>query len=237
MGKFINENSPLWGFVKWLRTLLDRSGSLFWANLLAMTALTPSWACLFFYGEKRNPLLLCGAVLGFALASPALTALFFQCMQAVRENPMWVWDSFRDAYRKEFRKSFGFGLLVALLWMAYFWAAALVLGDGIANIVSLVGMTLSGVLLSGFSFFLFQQMATVELSWQNVLRNGLLLVLAGKGRSLVVSLGAFAVVAASIWFSYLSWFVLMLGALALLVMTGELIFYPVFETLFLEVEN
>lgn len=237
MGKFLNENSPVWGFVKWLRTLVDRSGSLFWANGLAMTALTPAWAYLFFYGENQNPLLLFGAVLGFALASPALTALFFQCMQAVRENPMWVWDSFKNAYRKDFFKSFGIGLLVAVLWMAYLWTAALVLGDGIANAASLVVMVLLGILLSGFSFFVFQQMATLELSWQNVLRNGVLLVLAGKGRSLVVSLGTFAVVAVSIWFSYLSWIVLMLGALALLIMTGELIFYPVFETLFLERED
>lgn len=237
MGKFMNEGSPLWGFIKWLRTLLDRSGSLFWANLLAMIPLTPAWACLFLYGEGQNPLLLLGAVLGFALASPALTALFFQCMQAVRENPMWVWDSFKDAYRKEFAKSFGFGLLVALLWMGYSWAFAAVLGDGIASIVSLVGMALLGILLSGFSFFVFQQMATLELSWQNVLRNGLLLTLAGKSRSLAVSVLTFALVAASVWFSYLSWFVLMLGALALLVMTGELIFYPVFETLFLDGEG
>lgn len=234
MGKFLNENSPVWGFVKWLRTLVDRSGSLFWANLLTMTALTPAWACLFFYGEKQNPLLLYGAVLGFALASPALTSLFFQCMQAVRENPMWVWDSFKDAYRKDFAKSFGTGLLVALLWMAYSRAAALVLGDEIVNAASLVVMVLLGILLSGFSFFVFQQMATLELPWRNVLRNGLLLVLAGKGRSLVVSLGTFVTVAVSVWFSYLSWFVLMLGAMALLIMTAELIFYPVFEALFLE---
>lgn len=237
MGKKRNENSPVWGFVKWLRTLTDRSGSLFWANLLTMTALMPAWTCLFFYGEGQNPLLLAGAALDFALASPALTALFFQCMQAVRENPMWVWDSFKDAYRKDFAKSFGIGLLVALLWMAYSRAAAMVLGDGIANVASLVVIVLLGILLSGFSFFVFQQMATLELSWQNVLRNGILLVLAGKGRSLAVALGTFVTVAASVWFSYLSWFVLMLGALALLIMTGELIFYPVFEMLFLERED
>lgn len=237
MGKFLHENSPIWGLVKWLRTLLDRSNSLFWANLLTMLVLTPGWACLFFYGENRSPLLLAGGVAGFALASPGLVSLFFQCMQAVRENPMWVWDSFKDAYRKEFLRSVCFGLLVALLWLGYGWLASWVLGDGIANAATLVGLAVSGILLSGFSFFVFQQLATVQLPWQDVLCNGLLLPLAGKGRSLAVSLGTFALVAACVFFSYISWFVLMLGALAMLVMTGQLVFYPVFEALFIDRED
>ena len=98
-------------------------------------------------------------------------------------------------------------------------------------------LAVCGIFLAGFSFFSFQQLATVELPFRGILRNGLLLILAGKGRSLAVSLLTMAAVLVGAWYSVISYCVLLIDVLAIGIMTGELIFFPVFEMLFLEEEE
>lgn len=222
------------GLGKWFQVLEERFMPMFWSNLLTMGCMTPACVCLFFHMETRDWLSLAAALVCFSLASPALVSTFFICMQAVRENPTWVWDSFKTSYTQEGKKAIPLGLLVGILWTGYLWAVGLVLSDAVVSAVTLVMLAICGIFLAGFSFFSFQQLATVELPFHGILRNGILLILAGKGRSLVVSLLTLAAVLAGAWYSVISYCVLLVGVLAIGIMTGELIFFPVFEMLFLD---
>lgn len=225
------------GFFKWFQVMVERFSPMFWSGLLAMLCMTPACLCLVVHGISRDWLSLLGALLCFALGAPGLVSLFFICMQAIRGNPTWVWDSFRKAWFRDSRKAIPVALLIGLLWLGFLTAVRLVISGTVTSIPLLAMLLMAGVLLSGFSFFSFQQLATVELPLGDVLRNGLLLTFAGKGRSLTVSILTLSGVLAGAWFSYVSYFVLMIGVLAVLVMTGELIFYPVFEMLFLDEEE
>lgn len=220
------------GLGKWFQVLEERFMPMFWSNLLTMACMTPAFVCLFFHMETRDWLTLAAAIVCFSLAAPALTALFFICMQAVRGNPTWVLDSFKEAYTQESKKAIPLGLLVGALWAGYLWAVRLVLGETSASAAVLVMLLFCGIFLAGFSFFSFQQLATVELPFHGVLRNGILLILAGKGRSLTVSILTLAAVLVSAWFSVISFCVMLVGVPAIGIMTGELIFSPVFEMLF-----
>lgn len=199
-----------------------------------MVCMTPACLSLFWFDIGGNWLALPLAGILFALGCPSLGCLFFICMQAVRGNPTWVWDSFRKAYAQEAKKGILLGILLAVLWAGLMLAVSMVLSGTAVGIITFVMLVLAGVLVGGFTFFSLQQLGTVDLPLGGILRNGILLIFAGKLRSLVVSALTLALVLAGAWFSYFSYFLLILGGLGILVMTGELIFYPVFEDLFLD---
>ncbi|HBK26799.1 MAG TPA: hypothetical protein DDY90_08870 [Clostridiales bacterium] len=88
--------------------------------------------------------------------------------------------------------------------------------------------------MMGLTVIGFQQIAMVALPFRGVLKNGFLLILAGGGRAAGAILFSLAAAAVCLrFYEYCVWY-LILGAPALLVMTANLIFYPVFEQYFPE---
>ena len=124
------------GLGKWFQVLEERFMPMFWSNLLTMACMTPACICLFFHMETRDWLSLAAAIICFSLAAPALSSTFFICMQAVRGNPTWVWDSFKTSYTQESKKAIPLGLLVGILWTGYLWAVSLVLSDAVVSAVT-----------------------------------------------------------------------------------------------------
>lgn len=208
--------------------------SLFWGNLITMLCLFPCAVCLFFYKNTRDWLSLAGALLSFAAAAPAISCLFFLCMQAIRGNAIWIWSSFLESYRRDAKKAIPLGLLLGVLWAGFFHSLRLLFGTSEdLNLTAALMLAVAGYFLAGFSFLSFLQLAAVELPFHGVLRNGLLLIFAGKGRSFALSLFVLVLAVLGDWYGELAFFVLLIGVLAICVLTGEMIFFPVFEELFL----
>ena len=88
----------------------------------------------------------------------------------------------------------------------------------------------------GLTVIGFQQIAMVQLPFRGVIKNGFLLILAGGARAAGAILFSLAAVAVCLrFYEYCVWY-LVLGAPVLILMTANLIFYPVFEEFFPEAE-
>lgn len=223
------------GLARWFQILEERFMALFWANLLCVAWALPFLAALFFFLQTRDWLSGIGVVLGVAILGPGVTALNRVCMQIIRDKPAFVAQEFFSSVKRDWKQSVTFALIVGVLWGVLARAVRLVwLTEGGLNPVLAAAFFLSAFVIMGLTVIGFQQIAMVALPFWGVLKNGFLLILAGGGRAAGAILFSLAAVAVCLWFyEYCVWY-LLLGAPALLVMTANLIFYPVFEQYFPE---
>lgn len=223
------------GLARWFQILEERFMTLFWANLLCVAWALPFLTALFFFLQTWDWLSGIGVVLGTAILGPGVTALNRVCMQIIRDKPVFVAQDFFASVKRDWKQSAAFALIVGALWGMFAWAVRLVgLTEGGFNPVLAVAFLLSAFVMMGLTVIGFQQIAMVALPFRGVLKNGLLLILAGGGRAGGAILFSLAAVAVCLrFYEYCVWY-LILGAPALLVMTANLIFYPVFEQYFPE---
>ncbi len=223
------------GLARWFQILEERSMTLFWANLLCLAWALPLLAALFFFLQTWDWLSGVGVVLGTAVLGPGVTALNRVCMQIIRDKPVSVAQEFFASVKRDWKQSALFALIIGALWGMFAWAVRLVgLTEGGFNPVLAVGFFLSAFVMMGLTVIGFQQIAMVALPFRGVLKNGFLLILAGGGRAAGAILFSLAAAAVCLrFYEYCVWY-LILGAPALLVMTANLIFYPVFEQYFPE---
>ena len=222
------------GLARWFQILEERFMTLFWANLLCLAWALPLLAALFFFLQTWDWLSGVGVVLGTAVLGPGVTALNRVCMQIIRDKPVSVAQEFFASVKRDWKQSALFALIIGALWGMFAWAVRLVgLTEGGFNPVLAVGFFLSAFVMMGLTVIGFQQIAMVALPFRGVLKNGFLLILAG-GRAAGAILFSLAAAAVCLrFYEYCVWY-LILGAPALLVMTANLIFYPVFGQYFPE---
>lgn len=206
---------------------------LFWANLLTFLFLLPCLVSIFFMVQLWDKLSIAGTWLFFGLAGPAITAMHFIAIKAARGRPIWLWPDYKECMQREWKKAVVLSLIVGGLWLFLIDTVRTmyVLQEGI-SLPMLMLLFLCGFLLSGFSLFSYQQLAMVSLPFHGVLRNGILLIFAGKGRSFAAVLLAYMVILLCLYYYRVAPFFLLLGFYALTVMTVNLIFLPCFEELF-----
>ncbi|HBJ17409.1 MAG TPA: hypothetical protein DDY81_06375 [Clostridiales bacterium] len=223
------------GLARWFQILEERFMTLFWANLLCLAWALPLLAALFFFLQTWDWLSGVGVVLGTAVLGPGVTALNRVCMQIIRDKPVSVAQEFFASVKRDWKQSALFALIIGALWGMFAWAVRLVgLTEGGFNPVLAVAFLLSAFVMMGLTIIGFQQIAMVALPFRGVLKNGFLLILAGGGRAAGAILFSLAAAAVCLrFYEYCVWY-LILGAPALLVMTANLIFYPVFEQYFPE---
>ncbi len=224
---------PRSGPGRWFQLLEDRFMKLFWANLVWLLCMVPFLSCLFFAVQAGGLPSVAGAGLSWMLAGPANTYLSFVAMQVVRGRPVWVWQDFADCLRAGGLRSMGFAAVTGLLWGGLLWAVRLVIAvqGGLGPLYALAFLC-DAFVLTGITFFGHQQLAMLRLPFAAQLKNAFLLIFAGGARSFAAVAFLLAALGAGLclyrWFV----FVLLLGLPAIVVMTGSLIFYPVFARLF-----
>ncbi len=224
---------PRAGLGRWFQILEERFMPLFWVNLMTMGALMPCFVCVFFLTELWDSLSWCGAYVFFVLAGPCVTAMHYVCIKIVRGVPVWWWDDYKECARREWKRAMALSAIVGALWSAYVYALRLVLAiDGGLNMAFAMVFLCCGFVLAGFTAFGYQQLAAVELPFGNVLKNALLLIFAGKGRSFAAVMFALAVTLLCARYYLYAFFVMLVGFYAIAVMTFNLIFLPVFRELF-----
>lgn len=223
------------GLARWFQILEERFMTLFWANLLCLMWALPLLIALFFFLQTFDWLSGIGVALGVGILGPGMTGLNRVCMQIIRDKPVTVTQEFFSSVKRDWKQSVAFAWIVGALWGAFGWAVRLVfatqggLGLGLA-----VAFFLSAFVIMGLTVIGFQQIAMVSLPFRGVLKNGFLLILAGGARAACAIAFSLAVTAVCLYFyEYCVWY-LILGVPVLLVMTANLIFYPVFERFFPE---
>lgn len=224
---------PRAGLGRWFQIVEERFMPMFWVNLVTMGALLPCFACVFFLTELWDSISWCGAYVFFVLAGPCITALHYVCMKIVRGIPVWWWDDYKECVRREWKKALVLSAVVGALWSAYVYAVRLVLAvQGGLGAMFAMAFLCSGFILTGFTAFGYQQLAAVEIPFANVLKNALLLIFAGKGRSFAAVMFALILLLLCARYYLYAFFILFVGVYALAVMTFSLIFLPVFRELF-----
>ena len=226
------------GLARWFQILEESFMTLFWGNLLCLLFCLPFFACLFFFLQTGDWLSGLGMFLSLGLLGPGLTGLNFICMQLIRDRHVSLGADFFASVKRDWKQSAALAWIVGALWGTLAWAVRLVsltqggLGIGLSAVLLVSAFVMMGLTVIGF-----QQVAMVCLPFRGVLRNGLVLILAGGGRA-AAAVG-FTLAAAAIcldFYEYCVWY-LVLGAPALIVLTANLIFYPVFENFFPEAES
>lgn len=221
------------GLGLWFQLLEDHFMKLFWAGLLWAGCIAPFLVCLFFTVKTGDFLSMGGALLFWVLAGPANTYLVFVSMQLLRRRAVWVRQDFISCLRQNGLRSMALSAITGLLWGGLLWAVRLVLAvQGGLGVWYLAAFGCDAFLLTGITFFGHQQLAMVQLPFVSQLKNAFLLIFAGGARSFAAVAFMLAALCAGFAAYRFVVFVLLCGLPAVAVMTGCLIFYPVFSRLF-----
>lgn len=222
------------GILLWFQLIQNHWLPMFYANLFTVASLAPAAFCLFLLATTKDLVFWAAALLLLTLAGPNITALHRVCVRLVHRLPVWLKEDYRSAWKQDWKISMAFTAMLGLVWSAYAYSIYMViLVDGGISAGLFMVFSLLAYFLCGMTLFGYQQLAMLELPLMVVWKNALLLILAGKLRSFF----AIAACALMVLFCYtyigLLVYILLLGWLALMVMTANLIFAPVFQSLFL----
>ena len=226
------------GLARWFQILEEQFMTLFWANLLCLLWALPFLISIFFFLQTRDWLSGICAALSLGILGQGITGLSRICMQLIRDKHVSVWQDFLTCVRRDWKQSALLAWIVGGLWGVLAWAVRLVtlVGDGLGPALAAV-FFLNAFAVMGLTILGFQQIAMVQLPFCGIVKNGFLLILAGGARAAGAILLTLAACAVCLHFyAYFVWY-LVLGAPALIVMTANLIFYPVFVSFFPEEET
>ena len=222
------------GLLLWFQLLQKHYLNLFYANAIAVASLLPCAYFVYLLVQTRDLTFWALGLVCFVLAAPCQTGLHSVCVRLVHRMPVWVKEDFARAWRAEWKKSMVFGLLLGLLWSALAYAVYMVIAvDGGLSVGFLLLFCLAGFLLTGITLFGFQQIAMLEVSLWDALKNAVLLIFAGKLRSFFAIAVWVAMMLVPVIYYGLAVYILLLGWVAIGVMTANVIFAPIFSGFFL----
>lgn len=236
-GKFWNipSEEEQKGILLWFQILQKHFLTLCYANGIAVASLLPAGYFVYLLVQTRDLTFWVLALICWVLASPCQTGLQSVCARLVHRMPVWTKADFGRAWKEDWKKSMALGLLIGLLWSALAYGVYLMLLiDGGLSLGYTLLFVLAGYLLTGLTFFGFQQVAMLELPLGAVAKNAVLLIFAGKFRTVFLTVVLWAMVLVPFVYYGLAAYLLLLGWVAMGVMTANLIFAPVFSRLFLE---
>lgn len=226
------------GLLLWFQILQKHYLTLLYANAIAVASLLPGAYFVYLLAQTGDLVFWGLGLLCFTLAAPCQTGLHSVCVRLVHRMPVWVKEDFLRAIRVEWKKSMLLGLMLGLLWSGLSYSVYVVIAvDGGLSVGYLLMFCLTGYVLTGISLFGFQQVAMLELPLGTAVKNAVLLVFAGKMRSFFGILTWTAFVLIPTIYYGLAVYMLLLGWLAIGVMTVNVIFAPVFSRLCLRGEE
>lgn len=222
------------GLLFWFQLLQKHYLTLCYANGIAVASLLPAGYFVYLLVQTKDLLFWVLALVSWVLASPCQTGLQSICTRLVHRMPVWIKADFGRAWKEEWKKSMVLGLILGLLWsgLAYSVYQVLLVDGGLALGYAML-FALVAYLLTGLTFFGFQQVAMLELPLGAMVKNAVLLIFAGKLRSVFLTLALWVMVLVPFVYYGLAAYLLLLGWAGLGVMTADLIFAPVFSRLFL----
>lgn len=222
------------GLLFWFQLLQKHYLTLCYANGIAVASLLPAGYFVYLLVQTKDLLFWLLALVSWVLASPCQTGLQSVCTRLVHRMPVWIKADFGRAWKEEWKKSMVLGLILGLLWsgLAYSVYQVLLVDGGLALGYAML-FALVAYLLTGLTFFGFQQVAMLELPLGAMVKNAVLLIFAGKLRSVFLTLALWVMVLVPFVYYGLAAYLLLLGWAGLGVMTADLIFAPVFSRLFL----
>lgn len=226
------------GILLWFQLLQNHWLILFYANFVTVASLIPAAYCLFLMVRTRDLVFWAAALVCLVLAGPCITALNRVCVRIVQRLPVWLGVDYKNAWVRDWKQSMLLTALLGSFWSVLAYGIYLVfLVDGGLSVGHLLLFAVLAYILTGMTVFGYQQVAMLELPFILVLKNALLLIFAGRLRS-VLAVVTMVVMALVCILSYrLAVYILLLGWLSLAVMTSNMIFGPVFRRLFLQEKN
>lgn len=223
------------GLGLWFQLLEEHFTPLFWANLFTALAMLPFFGCVYFVVATGDMMFWLAAIVFLTLAGPLITAMHSVCARVAHQMPVWVREDFKQSIKRDWKASLLLTFIVAVLWSGLAYAVTVV--SSVNGGITLPFLVIFGVyayFLTGFTMYSYLQLSMLELSLSVIMKNSLLLIFAGKGRSA----GAIAFSLAVVIVGVMYWFYAMLACfvflMALLVFSADLIVSPVFSELFME---
>lgn len=223
------------GVLLWLNLTAAHFGELLAVNVIALVCLIPAGIFLLMFAQSLSlQFQLISAVL-FALAGPALTLLFGTASRIALGQPVWIKEDARAILKNDLLKSFALGAITAVMWSVIIDAAYLMYSaDGGITPVLALFTAVYVYLAAGFTMFAFQQLALLDISFPQVLKNGVLLIFAGGFRAFFAIVLPLAVILLCAYFYGIGSVAAIGGVPAWIIMTGCCIFAPVFRRIFME---
>ncbi len=222
------------GILLWFQLIQNHWLPMFYANFFTIVSLVPAAFCLYMLAMTQDLVFWAAALVLLTLAGPNITALHKICVRIVHRMPVWLKVDYQNTWKQDWKISMVLTGLLGLLWSALAYGIYMViLVDGGLSVGHLLVFALSGYFLGGMTLFAYQQAAMLELPLPVILKNALLLIFAGKLRAFFAILVCILMALVCYIFYGLLVYILLLGWLALMVMTANLIFAPVFRGLFL----
>ena len=172
-----------------LLELLGRDlSSLYKASFLAGVGSLPAFLLAGFGISQGSPLLtLAAALLTGWLVGPFLCGAFDTTLRALRDEPGYWWLSYRRAFRANFRSCLLPGMVFTALVSLQVLAATLLLGQGNPGALSWAGLVLSLLLTTGFFSYYWAQMALIDTSGLQRVKNSFLLFIGFLPQTLAAS--------------------------------------------------
>lgn len=223
------------GLLFWFQLLQKHYLTLCYANGIAVASLLPAGYFVYLLIQTKDLLFWVLALICWVLASPCQTGLQSVCTRLVHRMPVWIKADFGRAWKEDRKQSMAMGLILGLLWSGLAYGVyQVLLVDGGLSLGYAMFFVLVAYFLTGLTFFGFQQAAMIDLSLGAMVKNAVLLVFAGKLRSFFLILTLWVMVLVPFLYYGLAAYLLLLGWVALGVLTANLIFSPVFSRLFLQ---
>lgn len=149
----------------------DMNG-MFLANLLACIGFLPV-ICLVYIGFLANslPVMLASAVVGGILAGPALAGMYDTVLRALRDEPGYWWNTYKRAWKQNWRQSLVPGALLGLFVGSWAWMLRAQAESGNTSTALWVA-SLAGIFVcTGFFTWLLAQVPLVDLPLVQIAKN------------------------------------------------------------------
>lgn len=222
------------GILLWFQLIQNHWLSMFYANFFTLLCLVPCLFCLFMLVTTKDLVFWAAALVFLILAGPSITGLHKICVRIVHRMPVWLVEDYKKVFKEDWKISMVLTAILGLLWSVLAYAIYMVvLVDGAMSVGHFLLFLVVIYFLSGMTLFGYQQVAMLDLPLTVVLKNALLMIFAGKLHSVFAIIVPIAMVVVCFVYYGLLVYILLLGWLALMVMTANLIFAPVFRKLFL----
>lgn len=166
-----NENQRQTGFYRYRQLLSVRFGRWWKTNLLTLAGFVPLAAGIFYSVASSSLLVLLPcSILGGMIAGPFLAGMYDAILRGLRDDPLPWWDSYKRAWKQNWKSSLIPGALLGLVLGVYVFMAMLFWWAERAPSPGTVALYLSALLavlvintLYWPQLVLFQQKASVRL--------------------------------------------------------------------------
>lgn len=176
------------GYPRFEELLLRNGGSFFKAGLLSCVTFLPFCMGLAAAVMSHQFLLMVMAgILGGMIMGPQITGLADTILRAQRDEAGIWWNSYKEAWKKNWKASLVPGALVGFLTASLIFTL-LHLNTESLSVAVLIGMVLSALVILGIFTYVFPQIALFDMPLRQCLLNALLLTLRHPRRTLSAAL-------------------------------------------------